>query len=104
MVPLCSSQANAGFVIVYTNANHDDHLHGILDLQRRNLPGHVDEAEARSQGFVTVRHSIGDLQQMNAIERHVIAVDGNSVVAYLLAMTPASRNNVPVLIPMFEMI
>jgi GNAT superfamily N-acetyltransferase len=91
-------------VIIYTNADRDDHLQGILDLQRRNLPGNLDEAEARSQGFVTVRHSLGDLQQMNVIERHAIAVDGKSVVAYLLAMTPASRNNVPVLIPMFEMI
>jgi len=91
-------------VVSYTNATNDDHLKGILDLQRRNLPDHLDEAEIRTQGFVTVRHSLGDLQQMNDIERHVIAVDHEAVVAYLLAMTPGSRNNIPVLVPMFDMI
>ncbi len=40
---------------------------------------------------------------MNAIEKHVIARNGERVVAYLLAMTKESRNLVPVLAPMFAM-
>ena len=91
-------------MIYYTTANNDDHLQRILNLQKRNLAVNLDEEEVRSQGFVTVLHSLGDLQKMNDIERHVIAVDDGRVVAYLLAMTPASKNDIPVLVPMFEVI
>jgi hypothetical protein len=91
-------------MIQYTIATSDQHLQGILDLQKRNLAVNLDESEIRSQGFVTVLHSMVDLQKMNAIERHVIAVDDDRVVAYLLAMTPASRNDIPVLVPMFDTI
>lgn len=91
-------------MIEYTSACHDQHLQGILDLQRRNLPVNLDEAEIRSQGFVTVSHSLGDLQKMNDIESHVIALSEGRVVGYLLAMTQASRDDIPVLVPMFDMI
>ena len=91
-------------MIQYTIATSSQHLQGILDLQKRNLASNLDESEVRSQGFVTVRHSIGDLQMMNDMERHVIAVDDGRVVAYLLAMTPSSKNDIPVLIPMFDAI
>jgi len=40
---------------------------------------------------------------MNNIEKHVIAKDGEKVIAYLLAMTKKSKADIPVLIPMFEM-
>jgi hypothetical protein len=90
--------------IAYTTARNDQNLLGILDLQRRNLVTSLEEEEIRSQGFVTVLHSVEDLRKMNAIEQHVIAVDNDMVVAYLLAMTRASRNDIPVLIPMFDMI
>jgi hypothetical protein len=90
--------------IAYTTALNDQNLLGILALQRRNLATNLKEEEIRSQGFVTVLHSVEDLQKMNAIEQHVIAIDADQVVAYLLAMTRASRNDIPVLIPMFDMI
>lgn len=90
--------------IAYTTARNDQNLLGILDLQRRNLVTSLEEEEIRSQGFVTVLHSVDDLRKMNAIEQHVIAVDNDVVVAYLLAMTRTSRNDIPVLIPMFDMI
>ena len=91
-------------MIQYTIATSDQQLQGILDLQKRNLASNLDESEIQSQGFVTVLHSMGDLQKMNAIERHVTAVDDDRVVAYLLAMTPASRNDIAVLVPMFDTI
>ena len=90
--------------VAYTTAQDDRNLLGILDLQRRNLATNLQEDEIRSQGFVTVLHSIEDLRKMNAIEQHVIAVDNDQVVAYLLAMTQSSRNDIPVLVPMFDMI
>ncbi|MGC3944946.1 MAG: GNAT family N-acetyltransferase [Chryseolinea sp.] len=91
-------------MIEYTSATTSQHLQGILELQQRNLPANLDEAELRSQGFVTVQHTMDDLEKMNSIERHVIAVDNERVVAYLLAMTRASRHDIPVLVPMFDVI
>jgi GNAT superfamily N-acetyltransferase len=91
-------------MIEYTCVTTEQQLMGILDLQHQNLLMNLDEAEIREQGFVTVRHSIADLQSMNAIEPHVIAVENERVVGYLLAMTVLSRNDIPVLVPMFETI
>ena len=82
----------------------ESHLEGILDLQRRNLPSNLEADELLSQGFVTVQHTLEDLQKMNAIERHVIALHHERVVGYLLAMTRASRHDIPVLVPMFNAI
>ena len=38
---------------------------------------------------------------MNEIEPHIIAKSDDKVIAYLLAMTSASKDNIPVLKPMF---
>ncbi|HMH23285.1 MAG TPA: GNAT family N-acetyltransferase [Puia sp.] len=90
-------------MITYTIATSDKDLAGIMALQRSNLPVNLSPEEMAGQGFVTVVHSLDDLKKMNDIEQHVIAKDGDRVVAYLLAMTAASEKDIPVLIPMFEM-
>jgi ribosomal protein S18 acetylase RimI-like enzyme len=89
-------------MIHYTKANTDAELHGILALQRQNLPSALTEDEIRSQGFVTVVHSFGDVKKLNQIEPHVIAKDGEQIIAYLLAMTAQSQLDIPVLQPMFK--
>lgn len=89
-------------MITYTTSRSFTDLEGILDLQRENLRSSLSPGDIASQGFVTVRHSMNDLKKMNDIEQHVIAKDGDSVAAYLLAMTKESRDDIPVLIPMFE--
>lgn len=90
-------------MIVYTTAERDKDLAGIIDLQKRNLPANLGEDEIKSQGFVTVVHSTDDLRKMNAIEPNIIAKKNDTVIAYLLAMTAASKKDIPVLIPMFDM-
>lgn len=77
-------------------------LQGILDLQRVNLLSEISEKESADQGFVTVRHSLEQLEMMQSLEPHVIAKDNDKVVGYILAMTKESRVLVPVLVPMFE--
>jgi GNAT superfamily N-acetyltransferase len=47
-------------------------------------------------------HTLEDLRKMNAIEQHIICKDNEKVIAYLLAMTIHSKNDLPVLFPMFE--
>jgi ribosomal protein S18 acetylase RimI-like enzyme len=74
-------------------------LEGILELQLENHHHTVSESEKSEQGFVTVRHSLD--QKMNSIAKHIIAKDGEQVVGYILAMTKASKDLVPLLIPMF---
>jgi len=90
-------------MITYTTSKTDNDLQQILDLQQRNLAINLTGEQIASQGFVTVSHSFADLQKMNNIEQHVIAKDGDKVIAYLLAMTARSKADIPVLIPMFDM-
>jgi hypothetical protein len=88
-------------MITYTTSQSDIDLLGIMALQQENLPVNLSPAEMAAQGFVTVVHSLPDLKKMNELEQHIIARDGDKVIAYLLAMTAASGNDIPVLIPMF---
>lgn len=89
------------FMIVYTPAQTDKDLQGILALQRANLASNLSADEIAVQGFVTVVHSFEDLAKMNEAERHIIAKEDDKVIAYLLAMTPAAKDDVPLLRPMF---
>ena len=88
-------------MITYTTAETDNDLNGILSLQKANLASNLTSKELPSQGFVTVVHSFEDLKNMNEIEPHIIAKSDDKVIAYLLAMTSASKDNIPVLKPMF---
>lgn len=90
-------------MIEFTQAKTRQDLSGILALQRANLSTFLTDEEIKSQGFVTVIHSFEELKNLNKIENHLIAKDGNNVIAYLLAMTEKSKYDLPVLIPMFEL-
>ena len=89
-------------MIVYTAAKTNEDILGILELQKSNLPQNLTDEEKASQGFVTVIHSFDILQKMNAIEQSIIAKENDRVIGYLLAMTSESKNDIPVLIPMFD--
>jgi hypothetical protein len=90
-------------MIIYTTAKTDDELEQVLALQQQNLAVGLTAEQIAAQGFVTVSHSFDELKKMNAIEAHVIAKDGDRVIAYLLAMTVHSRFDIPVLMPMFDL-
>ncbi len=89
-------------MLLYTSAKTESDLKGILSLQQANLASNLSTDEISSQGFVTVVHSFADLKKMNDAEPHIIAKDGDKVIAYLLAMTPAAKDDIPVLKPMFQ--
>lgn len=84
-------------------AYSDEDLLGILKLQQENLPVAISAEEALSEGFVTVVHDFQLLKKMNDLSPHIIAVDGNSVVGYCLSMLSVFRNEIPVLVPMFDL-
>lgn len=87
-------------MIKYTKANFSD-LSGILQLQKINLPHALSEEEIKSQGFVTLVHTLPLLDKLNQIEQHLIAKENGKVIAYVLAMTAQSRNTIPALQPLF---
>lgn len=89
-------------MIEYKPAQTTQELEGILRLQRSNLPQNISQSEKAAQGFVTVIHSFEQLEEMNGIAPHLIAKDGENVVGYILAMTKASKDLIPVLVPMFS--
>ena len=89
-------------MIVYTTAKTNEEILQILDLQKSNLPQNLTDEQKATQGFVTVIHSFDTLKKMNSIEQSIIAKDDDRVIGYLLAMTGESKNDIPVLIPMFN--
>jgi len=90
--------------ITFTTAQSDQDLHQILHLQKENQPRNLTPEEIKAQGFVTVEHDFPLLKKMNAPHPHIIAKADNQVVAYALVMLSELRNDIPVLVSMFEKI
>lgn len=89
-------------MITFTTATTDTDLQQILALQQQNLSKNLTCEQTLEQGFLTVEHDFATLQKMNALENAIIAKDGEQVVGYLLAMTRDLRNDIPILISMFD--
>jgi GNAT superfamily N-acetyltransferase len=82
-------------------ATSDDHLEGILALQRRNHLRAVPADVQSREGFVFVEHTLPLLRRMRAASPQAIALADGRVVGYCLSLLPAMRDAVPVLAPMF---
>ncbi len=89
-------------VIQYQHPQDDQQLQQILDLQALNLPTSISNEEFQSQGFVTVKHSLELLREMNSVAPQVIAVSDGQVIGYALNMVHAFQERIPVLVPMFQ--
>lgn len=89
---------------VITTVSSDGDVRGILALQQKNLKKNLTPEQIQSQGFVTVEHEYSVLKAMNNAQPSVIVKDGDTVVAYCLAMLPEFRNGVPELKTLFEAI
>jgi L-amino acid N-acyltransferase YncA len=86
----------------YGVAASEEDLEQILALQRRNLePSLGPEAVARD-GFVTVRHDLELLRDMNRAAPHVVARSAGRVVGYALVMLRAFEARIPILAPMYD--
>ncbi|WP_231425832.1 GNAT family N-acetyltransferase [Pedobacter sp. Leaf250] len=77
-------------------------LEGIILLQKKNLRSDLSINEIKEQGFVTVSHTLDDLQKMHHHEPNIIAKNGDDVIAYVLGMTEQSKNDIPRLVEMYE--
>jgi GNAT superfamily N-acetyltransferase len=85
----------------FAQAAHDGHLGGILDLQQRNLEEVLDPDEVKRDGFVTLRHDLELLREMNGDEPHIVALDGERVVGYALVMATRFEKRLPLIAPMW---
>nr|WP_314895922.1 GNAT family N-acetyltransferase [uncultured Flavobacterium sp.] len=90
--------------ITYKRASTLDELEQIRTLQLQNSSQNITSEEKLQEGFVTVQHTVALLEQMNAACAHIIAKDNNTVVGFALVMLSSFRNEIKVLIPMFERI
>ena len=90
--------------IIYKRASTLDELEQIRTLQLQNSSQNITSEEKLQEGFVTVQHTVALLQQMNSTCAHIIAKDNDIVVGFALVMLSSFRNEIKVLIPMFEKI
>jgi ribosomal protein S18 acetylase RimI-like enzyme len=86
----------------FTTVINQVQIQQMLDLQMQNLPKHISANEAKEQGFVTVQHDADLLWAMNQKYQHSIAVDNGNVVGFALVMTQDFKNDILVLVPMFD--
>ncbi|MFE3871334.1 GNAT family N-acetyltransferase [Flavobacterium sp. ZS1P70] len=90
--------------ILYKRASTLDELQQIRELQLLNSSQNISSEEKLQEGFVTVQHTVALLDQMNTACAHIIAKEGKKVVGFALVMLSNFRNEIEVLIPMFERI
>lgn len=84
------------------SANIESELLGILELQQLNLRNHVSIEERKTDGFVTIKHSLELLQKMSSFEKQIIAIEDQKIVGFALTMVQEVKNSIPVLEPMFR--
>jgi len=77
-------------------------LGGIIDLQQKNLKHVLSADDIQQQGFVTVSHTLDDLEKMHQHEKNIIATNDQHVIGYVLGMTEKSKNDIPRLVEMYE--
>ncbi|MCV6630992.1 MAG: GNAT family N-acetyltransferase [Flavobacteriaceae bacterium] len=90
--------------ITYTRTKTKEDLQQILELQKTNLPDKSKIKTQQKEGFVTVKHQLGDLQLMHQRCPHFVAKHQNNIIAYALSMHPDFRNQIEILQPMFDQI
>lgn len=89
-------------MIKYQRARTDEQLRQILEIQKRALKQNVSLQEQKTEGYITVPHTFEILQKMNNACAHIVAVEKDRVVGYALVMLETFRNEMEILVPMFE--
>jgi GNAT superfamily N-acetyltransferase len=79
-------------------------LEQILALERANLAQALTSEEARTQGFVTVEHTLPSLEEMHALAPSLVVKAGDALAGYALTMTLEAERCAPILAPMFALL
>jgi ribosomal protein S18 acetylase RimI-like enzyme len=76
----------------------------IIALQEKNHRDYVSIEEGLKNGFVSVKHELTLLEEMNIASPQIIATADKEVIAFALVMLKAFEGRIPVLVPMFKML
>jgi L-amino acid N-acyltransferase YncA len=90
-------------MITYGPAQNYD-LPQILILQFENLKINLTDQEIAQQGFVTVKHDLDLLREMNDAYPHIVAKSEGRVVGYAFVMLKSIAHKVPILGNLFAKI
>ncbi|TRZ44499.1 GNAT family N-acetyltransferase [Robertkochia solimangrovi] len=74
----------------------------ILEIQAANHKQDMSSTDLTEKGFVTIKHSISELQKLNDAADQIIVKEDEKVVGYALVMPKELRHIVPGLQPMFS--
>jgi GNAT superfamily N-acetyltransferase len=77
-------------------------LERIVELQRLNLLDTLTGDLRESEGFVTMKYTVQELQLMRGDYRHVVAKFDDVVIGYALVMVKECRASFPFLDDMFQ--
>ncbi|MCF7559739.1 GNAT family N-acetyltransferase [Sabulilitoribacter multivorans] len=88
--------------VAYCRTTTDEELRQILKLQEQNLKEVLSSQEKHQEGFVTLKHSFDILKKMNDACAHCVAKHEGKVVGYALSMLQNFKNDIPLLVPMFN--
>ena len=89
----------------FSQAHSEADLREILALQHVNLPDQLSKEEALSQGFLSIRHEPSLLKAMSEPYGHTIArAHTGELAGYALVMEQKFREQVPLLVPFFELL
>ena len=89
-------------MITYSRAETTADINQIVDLNSRNLASNVTREEAIEQGFLSLRLDAEMLVRIPGKYRHIIAKHNDRVAGYALVMLREFRNEIPLLVPMFD--
>ncbi|MBS1500557.1 MAG: GNAT family N-acetyltransferase [Bacteroidetes bacterium] len=88
--------------IIYRAAQNESDFDQILSLQRENHHTSISREIQDKEGFVYAEHTSELLRTMSVYVPQIMALNDNKLIGYTLAMTPAMKDVVPSLTPMFE--
>ena len=91
-------------MIEYRTVKKKKHLEQILTLQAKNHRSALNLKEKEANGFVTVKHTIEELEIIHAGVGHTAALYEDCVIGYTLTMDASSKTLIPILFPMFDLI
>ena len=83
-------------------ASLKEELLEIIQLQGQNHRDLVSIDEAMENGFLSVRHDLIVLEEMNSKAKQIIAKSNGKVVGFALVMLNTIKNSVPAMLPLFE--
>lgn len=87
-------------MIHYRSAYTQEDFLQILHLQAVNHASVLPEESKTTSGFVTLLHTLEQLQEMNSPHPHILAISANEVVGYALVTSSQYASQIPLLEPL----